>query len=471
MAFAIGIHIDAEKVRAILTDETGSVVNKSSTEQEPELIWQKVLTCVQELLGERNKTGEHLAGVLPKKIAPEDITAVGISSTTGTVIPIDADGKVLSQIITGDSRADSEAKLVNGKGEKLIRKLGYRADELTSLVRILWLKNHSAELYRKTRKFINVSDFIVGKLTGEFSTTDTSNALHAGYDIIDLKWAAFIRELGIMPECLPKVVKPGEPVGSVLQSVAEEIGLSKRTTVIAGTTAEITHFVSSGAASAGQWNSCLGKNLRITGISSKFIKDKLSRIYSHLHPENLWVTTGKSSVGEESLRERFRGEDLSPLNASLKASSLIVYPLNHEGEKFPFVNKDAQGFIIGKPYDKYDLYSGYIEGIGYIEKWIFELLGELGFEIAEEIFVTGSRNEHQLQIRANILEKVFLVPEEGSPEIGTAVLSASKTIFNNLEEATKSMVRIEKRIEPESTDIYRSKYRKFRQVCRAIGYE
>ncbi len=461
----LGIYIGIREVRGILSDETGAVLGRSRiriqdkpcAEQEPEMLWQKVISCLKELVQ-----------------FTSEIAALGVSSTSGAVIPVDADGKALHPAIVGeDSRAEKEAKLINEKGENFIKKLGYRFEPSSALAKILWLRRQKAEIYRKTRKFINVSDFIAGKLTGEFFVTDTSNALKSGYDIIDLRWPVFIREFGLLPENLPKVVKPGEVIGSVQKSFAKQAGLPGHTKVIAGTTDELTLLISSGATSPGQWNSHLGRKLRVTGVSSKLIKDKLFRIYSHLHPEDSWIVEGESSVGKESLEERFAGENFQEMQEHITTSSLIVYPLTQQGEKFPFLNPDAQGFIIGKPHDKYDLYSGYLEGIGFVEKWIFEFLRELGFEMSEEIRITGPGNPHWVQMRANVLEKVLIKPETGSPEMGTAILSAGTTFFSNLPEAVKSMVRIEKHVEPQPhiCDTYRGKYRKFRQVCRAIGYE
>jgi xylulokinase len=472
----LGIYIGIREVRGVLSDEIGAVLaqsririeDKPCIEQEPELLWQKVISCLKELVP-----------------SASEVAALGVSSTPGAIIPVDADGKALHPAIVGeDSRAAVEAKLINEKGENFIKKSGYRFEPSSALARILWLKRQKAEIYRKTRKFINVSDFIVGKLTGEFFVTDTSNAIHAGYDTIDLRWPAFIREVGLLQETLPKVVKPGETVGSVQKSFANQIGLSGPAEVIAGTTDELTLLISSGVTLPGQWNSHLGRKLRVAGVSSKLIKDKLFRFYSLLHPEGSWIARGESSVGRESLEQRFAGENLREMEEHMTArpakngisngpSSLIVYPLTQQGEKFPFLNPDAQGFIIGKPHDKYDLYSGYLEGIAFVEKWIFEFLEELGFEMSEEIYVTGQGNPHWLQIRANVLEKVLIKPETGSPETGTAILSAGNTFFSNLAEAVKSMVRIEKHVEPQPhiCDTYHGKYRKFRRVCRAIGYE
>jgi len=459
MSFTAGIYIGTREVRGILSDDTGIISNQSIikikdepfTEPEPELLWQKVASCLTELIP-----------------SATEVAALGISSVSGA-IPIDADGKALSRVIMGpDNRFAAEVKLIDKQGEELTKKLGYRFDSSSTLAGILWLVKEKTEIYRKTRKFVNISDFIVGKLTGEFSITDTSNALKAGYDIIDLEWPAVIHKLGLLPDNLPAVVKPGEPVSSITPSVANQIGIPGNTKVIAGTTDQLTLLVSSGAISPGQWNSHIGMNLEVKGVSSKLIKDKLGRFYSHLHPENSWIVIGESSVGRKSLEEKFPGEDFQE---PLRQSSLIVYPLNQQGEKLPFLNPDAQGFMIGKPRDKQDIYSGYLEGIGFIEKWIFELFEECGFEIGDKINTTGLGENAWLQMRANILEKVIVKPRAGSPEMGAAILAASKTIFRNLSEAVKAMVHIEKFIEPDQESNYLPKYRKFRQVCRAIGYE
>ena len=477
MALSVGIHIGEREITGVITDETGSIISTSRNatvkkqaekdipadyvEINPESIWQAVLTSLEQLRASSD-------------VNTEDIISLGISSIPNTLIAAGENGNPLHPAIMGsDTRAGKESRIANAKLETLVKKQGYQFEPASTLAKIIWLMREKHELCGKVKKFIPVTGFITGKLTGEFSVTDTSNAINMGYDIIDMKWHSSLRQFGLFPESLPSIVKPGEVIGSVLPSATGNSGLSKNTAVIAGSTSEIALPASSGAILPGQWNSHIGGNLEVRGISQKFLKDKLLRIRTHIHPEGFWIPAGTSRVGEKILREKFQGEDLSLMNERRHPSSIIVYPLNYQGEKFPFVNPSAEGFIVGKPEDKYDLYSGYLEGIGYVEKWAYEILNELGFEIGSQIFSTGSGNETWLQKRASILEKVIAKPVSGSPEMGIAILAASKTIFHSLTEAEKSMVHIEKKFEPEQSDsdIYHSKYRKFRQACRAIGYE
>ena len=66
---------------------------------------------------------------------------------------------------------------------------------------------------------------MVEQLTGQPATSDYSNALKTGYDLIEVRWPAWIDEhLGIVSR-LPSVVAPGSPIGVVSCKAAAETGL------------------------------------------------------------------------------------------------------------------------------------------------------------------------------------------------------------------------------------------------------
>ncbi len=86
-----------------------------------------------------------------------------------------------------------------------------------------------------TYKFLHAADFLVGKLTGDFNCTDTSNALKSGVDLISGTWPEFIEKAtGVAPSKFPKIFRPGEKMGEVSTATAEETGLRAGTPVIAG---------------------------------------------------------------------------------------------------------------------------------------------------------------------------------------------------------------------------------------------
>ncbi|MCD5401948.1 hypothetical protein LR013_05110, partial [candidate division NPL-UPA2 bacterium] len=238
---------------AIVCDERGRVLARSSrpliaasqerlpegwVEQDPLSWWEGALSCLQEVVASLKGEG----------ISPEEIRAISVTSTSGTIIPLGADNEPLRRaIMFNDNRAVEEARLANKAGEQLTAKLGYSFQPSFALSKILWIKRKEPKTYSLCKKFIHAADFIIGKLTGDYSTTDSSNALKTGYDLVDKRWPRFISQaLEISPQLLPEVVSPGTVIGSISPECARETGLSHETLVAAGMTDGTASLISIG---------------------------------------------------------------------------------------------------------------------------------------------------------------------------------------------------------------------------------
>ncbi|MCK4326090.1 hypothetical protein KAW55_04990, partial [bacterium] len=218
----LGLDVGTQGVRAIICDKEGEVIAQSCrpiasdsnkklppgwAEQDPFSWWEGVSISLKELL----------ASLKEKGISSQEIRAISVTSTSGTILPLgEGDEPLRKAIMYNDNRAVEEARLVNEAGENLVAKLGYQFKPSFALSKILWMKKHEPKIYNRTKKFIHATDFIIGKLTGNYSTSDTSNALKTGYDLIDKRWPRFIsRDLEIPHRLFPEVVPPGTPIGSI----------------------------------------------------------------------------------------------------------------------------------------------------------------------------------------------------------------------------------------------------------------
>ncbi|NOX96711.1 MAG: hypothetical protein GXO98_01330 [Nitrospirae bacterium] len=483
--FFLGLDIGTQGARALVCDEMGKVIARSScalvsdsreklaggwAEQDPLSWWEEVSSCLREIVASLKREG----------ISPEEIKAVSVASISGTIIPLGAGNEPLRKaIMDNDSRAGEEARLINEAGEKLTAKLGYSFKPSFALSKILWIKRKEPKIYDLTKKFLQAADFIIGKLTDDYSTTDSSNALKTGYDLVSKRWPKFISQtLEISSSLLPKVISPGTIIGPISRECSRETGLSRKTLAAAGMTAGTASLVSTGAVSPGEWASTLGTTLAIAGVSERLIKDREGRISCHLHPEGFWLPGGASSTGGECLKDRFGEDDLTELDRYVPERTpthLTVYPLVRTGERFPFVNPEAEGFLIGRPKDKYELYAACLEGVGMVERWAYELMEKLGAPVGEKIYTSGegSKSREWLQVRANILNKTLVRPKIVEAAFGAAIVASSQTVYNGLSESARKMVKVDLEVEPQPEKLksYAVKYRKFRDACRAIGYE
>ena len=194
------------------------------SEQPMEDIWAACCRAAGELLGRTD----------PKRVA-----CVGLSGTMNGCVPVDEAGQALHpNIIHSDSRAVKELEEIRAviSPEDFYRLTGNRLDNHYTLPKILWLKEHEPEVYRRARWFLNIKDYLYGRLTGRFGFTDYSDAsLTIALDINRRAWAGeLLKELDLDVGRMPVILKGHDVEGRVTEEVSRACGLIAGTPVAIG---------------------------------------------------------------------------------------------------------------------------------------------------------------------------------------------------------------------------------------------
>jgi len=449
----LGLDIGTQGARAVVTDFAGEIAAAQSVsfsslnvsgipghkEQRPSDWWDAAKSAVCACMGQ---------------IDASRVEAIAIDGTSGTVVPLDGENNPIGNaLMYNDARSGAEAEEVRKKGGAMEEKLGYVFNSSYALPKILWLLNHGC----KAKGFVHQTDYIVGKLTGDYSITDYSNALKTGYDLVLEEWPQFIFELGIRRDMLSKVVAPGKVIGVVSAEAAAETGLSAGTKVVSGATDGYSSALSAGISEPGDWASIIGTTFVLKGIEKQLIVDPQGRIYSHKHPQGYWLIGGASNVGGKCLNDAFGKERFEELNrevAKVSPTGVAAYPLTGTGERFPFVSPQAEGFFIGDVSDDAVRYASLMEGVGYVERLTFEMLEGLGCESPVRLYTAGGacKSPEWLQVRANILGKELYVPFETDAAMGTALLASLAVRYDTLKQASEDMIRIRTVVKPDGKD-------------------
>ncbi len=475
--FVLGLDIGTQGARGIVADRDGNVyadvsetfdemnIAKSDfqKEQRPEDWWDKTKNVVRRCVSAIEAKGHKSA----------DITALAVDGTSGTVLLADKNGDALTHgIMYNDARSEQQAGAVRAAAAEHSKKHGYRFNSSYALPKILWLKQNRQDAYRKAAFCLHQTDYIVGKLSGAFHTTDYSNALKTGYDFFKGGWAEFIPQTGVDMNLLPDVVAPGEAIAFVSEKAAGETGLCPGTTVTAGATDGYASAFSAGAVHPGQWASIIGTTFVLKGVTENFIRDDQGRVYCHKHPEGYYMPGGASNAGGRCLNEVFGKENFTRLNKrvlELIPTQILVYPLTGEGERFPFVDPKAKKFVVGTGSES-ELYTAYMEGVGYVEKLSYEVMAGLGCNVGKEIYAVGgaTKSGEWLKIRATILNKTLKVPKVTNAAMGSAMIAASKTMFKSITQAVDGMLQIDKTVKPfdDLVQPYERLYDDFLDQCR-----
>ena len=171
-------------------------------------------------------------------VNPQDIKGIGLSGQMHGLVMLDEDNAVIRpSIIWCDQRTGKECE---ENTERVGRK---RLIEITAnpaltgftASKILWVRNHEAENYRRCRHILLPKDYIRFRMTGEYAT-EVSDA--SGMQLLDIPnrcWSDEILEkLEIDKALLPKVYESPEVTGTISKEFSEKTGLSVDTVVVGG---------------------------------------------------------------------------------------------------------------------------------------------------------------------------------------------------------------------------------------------
>ncbi|MGB8166375.1 MAG: FGGY family carbohydrate kinase, partial [Chthoniobacteraceae bacterium] len=275
----LGIDLGTQSVRVVALSATGQVAGSGTAkltsrreggrhEQNPEEWWSAVASAAR----------ATVAG-----ISPALIRGLAVDGTSGTVLLTDRAGHALTQaLMYDDSRAAGEVQLVNRIGERTWTTFGYnRMQASWGLPKLLWLLRAHPELISAQTLLTHQADFINGKLVGHPVSTDTSNALKTGCNLVDEEWPLDVfAALDIPPSLLPPLTRSGTSLGIVGAAAAALTGIPAGTPVFAGMTDGCAAQIGAGALTPGSWNSVLGTTLVLKGVTPVLIKDPNGVVYS-----------------------------------------------------------------------------------------------------------------------------------------------------------------------------------------------
>jgi D-ribulokinase len=444
----LGFDLGTQSARATAVSESGEVLGQSSQplnsrrdgmrhEQNPEDWWRAVVRVSRAVLTD---------------LPASRIRGLAVAGTSGTILLCDRAGNALtSGLMYDDVRATAQAQQVNEIGDTVWDSLGYRMQPSWALPKLLWLLRQHRDLIFHAR-LAHQNDFINRRFAGGEVASDSSNALKTGYDLINEQWPhKVLKDLGVPDHVLPSVVRPGTPIGAVCPEAAAATGIHAGTPIIAGMTDGCAAQISAGALQVGNWSSVLGTTLVLKGVSAELIRDPAGMVYSHRSPDGNWLPGGASNTGAAVLAQRFAGRDLTRLSLQAverELPGIMAYPLVCQGERFPFVAPDAEGFVLGDATDEIDFFAAVLRGVSFVERLCFDYLDMLGASVGGDVSFTGggARNHSWCQLRADVLGWPVRLPEVAEPAFGMAVLAASAG--RPICDVAREMVRTREVIDP-----------------------
>jgi sugar (pentulose or hexulose) kinase len=162
----LGIDAGTESVRAVLFDGQGHALGEGCAayttrfvhpgwaEQNPLDVWEALLTALREVI-------ENVPGA--------DVVSCSLASTAVTVVTVDANGNAFGPaILWMDTRASKEAAEINATEHPALWYTGHAVSPEWMLPKALWLKRHELERYHRVRYLVELHDWLMFCLTGNW---------------------------------------------------------------------------------------------------------------------------------------------------------------------------------------------------------------------------------------------------------------------------------------------------------------
>ncbi|WP_027576034.1 FGGY-family carbohydrate kinase [Bradyrhizobium sp. WSM1743] len=416
----LGIDVGTGGVRACAVDARGAIEAMTSSslssprqegdaiDQDPELWWQATISVISKL-GRRD-------------VDLGRVERICVDGTSGTLLLVDASGRPCTPgLMYNDTRAAKEAARI-----AVIAPAESGAHGASSaLAKLLHLLSRGEAT--GVRFAVHQADWIAGRLAGSHGISDENNALKLGYDPVTRAWPAWLGQLGVSNEILPRVLVPGTPFATIDPAIASMLSISSAARIGAGTTDGVAAFVATRADTPGDAVTSLGTTLVVKLLATQPIFAPGQGVYSHRLGER-WLAGGASNSGGGALLTHFTGEDmerLTPLLRPEEPTGLDYYPLPKPGERFPLADPQLASRTTPRPDEEHLFFQALLEGIASVEALAYQQLARLGAPPLRRIISIGggAKNDAWTEIRHRRLGVPVVTAEQNEASYGAALLA------------------------------------------------
>jgi len=489
------VDLGTTAVKVALIDERGRTQATSTqeyalqtpaplvVEQDPEVYWQAFTRGLSAVL---NASGAR----------PADIVALGVSAQGETLLAVDGAGRPLRPaIVWMDNRAQAEAdELAAALSNERVHAVTGQVSMLPMwpAAKILWLRRHEPEVFRRTAKFLLIEDYFLHRLAGAYVAEGSLLCSTTYWDLRTKRyWPDMLAALGIGEERLPEVVEPGQVIGPLRSEAAAELGLDPRTLVATGALDQACGAIGVGNFRPGIFSECTGSNVTVVTVVDRPTIDphrELPCFYFGL--PDTYMMHAFSMTGGMVLRwfrDGFGREELAAGGDAYErlvraaaavpagAEGLVLLP-HFQGAGPPESNPRARGVLYGLAlhHSKAHVTRAILESIAMIVHRMIDAVRAMGIEVSEIRCLGGGAKSgvwNQIKADVNRLPVLTMKNTEDAACLGAAILAGvGAGVWPSVAEAVALSVECEKRYEPDpaAATVYAEAYRTYRELYDAL---
>ncbi|MEK9199383.1 FGGY-family carbohydrate kinase [Ureibacillus sp. FSL E2-3493] len=487
--YLLGIDLGTQSLKIGIYNEKGNLLlkesvsyptfhsNRSLSEQNPDDWWNALKKALKRA---NNNINLSL------------IDGISVCATSSTVLMTDQNYQpIIPAQCWMDQRAVAEEEEINNNTNSIVKNRLLYSGQKTSIewmtTKSLWLKHN----YDLTNKFIlEQLDWINYKLTGEVVASQCNATCKWNYVKQQNGFSEeFFNEIGlegITKHWPNRILKVGEQVGTITETVAEELGLKAGTPVFQGGIDAHIGMIGSGSLEPGHLSMIMGTSfVHLMHHEQPIFNDALWGPYDSPLIENYWLLEGGQlscgSLISWFLNEFYTDctnldeiyleldEKIKEINAG--SEGLIILD-SWKGNRTPYKNPYASGAFIGLTlsHTKFHIYRAILESIAFGTKNVIQTFKNSSIPVNKIIAGGGgTKNASWMQIISDVTGlPIFIPKDQETGTKGTAIIAAYGIgLYSSIKEASEQMVEMERVFEPNWVN--KEKYENAFEIYRELN--
>ena len=397
-------------------------------EQEPEDWWRACQEAIRAVLAQSS-------------VAADAIACVGLSGQMHGAVLLGADERVLRpSIIWCDQRTEAECRWLDDTigPQRLIEFTANPALTNFTLTKLLWVRAHEPDVWRRLRHVLLPKDYIRFRLSGEHATdvADASGTLML--DVARRCWSQPMLDAAeIDRRLLPAVFESPAICARVSSDAAALTGLPAGTPIVAGAGDQAAGAVGMGITRPGAVSATIGTSGVVFAATDRPATDPKGRIHTFCHAmPGRWHVMGVTQAAGLSLRW-FRDQ----LAAGVSYDQLtdeaarvppgaggVLWAPYLMGERTPHCDPNARAALVGlaASHNRGHVVRAILEGVAFSLRDTFSIFSELDVPVGHvRLGGGGSGSALWRQIQADVYgHTVDTAGAEEGAAYGAAILAA-----------------------------------------------
>lgn len=232
----VGLDIGTSAIKCILISESGKILGQAKTKN---IFLHPEAGRVEYNADERyNQICNLIRDVVQQKPSASQVRAVCITGASGNGLLLDKNKKPIENVASWlDSRAESNYnELLSPFTSEYIHSVtGWPKIGSFPFSYFAWMKENQPEVYNSARFLATDFIYFNYRLSGCWEhDTSTATNFYLQEQTSQKYHQPFLDFLNIDIDSLPKIVKSGEPIGTITAQASQETGLPEGTVVVAG---------------------------------------------------------------------------------------------------------------------------------------------------------------------------------------------------------------------------------------------